>query len=39
MKLPSARGPVSATVISALSHDPHDVTFPAERSAQEVAHV
>jgi len=29
MKLPSARGPVSATVISALSHDPHDVTFPA----------
>lgn len=29
MKLPSARGPVSATVISALSHDPHDVTFGA----------
>jgi hypothetical protein len=29
MKLPSARGPVSATVISALCHDPHDVTFPA----------
>ena len=29
MKLPSARGPVSATVISALCHDPHEVAFPA----------
>ncbi len=36
MKLPSARGPVSATVISALSHDPHDVTFPVCEDAEDM---
>ena len=39
MKLPDSRGPVSATLITALGREPHEVALPAEPESAEDLHL